>query len=136
MDYIEFPATDTVKTKAFYSQAFGWKFTDYGPDYTSFEDGRLAGGFNKELAVARRCAPRAAKSSRTPSHFPAAAGSTSRTPTATNSPSGPKNSHQGNCLRKRTSFWKSSGTSGTPYFIMAKRSTPIPNANPESRSAS
>ena len=52
MDYIEFPATDTVKTKAFYSQAFGWKFTDYGPDYTSFEEGRLAGGFNKELPVA------------------------------------------------------------------------------------
>ena len=24
---------------------FGWKFTDYGPDYTSFHDGRLGGGF-------------------------------------------------------------------------------------------
>jgi hypothetical protein len=24
---------------------FGWKFTDYGPDYTSFADGRIAGGF-------------------------------------------------------------------------------------------
>lgn len=52
IDYIEFPGTDIAKTKAFYSQAFGWKFTDYGPDYTSFEDGRLAGGFNKELPVA------------------------------------------------------------------------------------
>jgi len=51
MDYIEFPVTDIAKTKAFYAQVFGWKFTDYGPDYTSFEDGRLAGGFNKELAV-------------------------------------------------------------------------------------
>ena len=28
------------------SKAFGWKFTDYGPEYTSFEDGRLAGGFH------------------------------------------------------------------------------------------
>jgi predicted enzyme related to lactoylglutathione lyase len=48
MDYIEFPAKDLIKTKAFYEQAFGWRFTDYGPDYTSFEDGRLAGGFTKE----------------------------------------------------------------------------------------
>ncbi len=48
MDYIEFPATDIVKTKSFYEKVFAWKFTDYGPDYTSFEDGRLAGGFSKE----------------------------------------------------------------------------------------
>lgn len=53
IDYIEFPATDITRTKAFYEQAFGWKFTDYGPDYTSFEDGRLSGGFTKEGAVAR-----------------------------------------------------------------------------------
>jgi predicted enzyme related to lactoylglutathione lyase len=48
MDYIEFPATDIAKTKLFYGEVFGWKFTDYGPDYTSFEDGRLSGGFSKE----------------------------------------------------------------------------------------
>ena len=53
IDYIEFPATDVAKTKAFYQQAFGWKFTDYGPDYTSFEDGRITGGFTKEGTVAR-----------------------------------------------------------------------------------
>ena len=51
MDYIELPAKDITKTKAFYEQAFGWKFTDYGPDYTSFEDGRLAGGFTKDRHV-------------------------------------------------------------------------------------
>jgi len=45
IDYIEFPATDLAATKQFYATVFGWKFTDYGPDYTSFEDGRLAGGF-------------------------------------------------------------------------------------------
>ena len=44
IDYIEFGATDIPKTKAFYSAVFGWKFTDYGPDYSSFEDGRLSGG--------------------------------------------------------------------------------------------
>ncbi len=48
VDYIEFPALDLAATKAFYTAAFGWKFTDYGPDYTSFEDGRLAGGFEKQ----------------------------------------------------------------------------------------
>jgi uncharacterized protein len=45
MDYIEFPATDIEATKRFYGAVFGWNFTDYGPNYTSFHDGRLAGGF-------------------------------------------------------------------------------------------
>ena len=36
---------DLEAAKAFYSGAFGWKFQDWGPDYASFEDGRLAGGF-------------------------------------------------------------------------------------------
>jgi uncharacterized protein len=53
IDYIEFPAADVSKAKAFYQQAFGWKFTDYGPDYTSFEDGRITGGFTKEGKVAK-----------------------------------------------------------------------------------
>ncbi len=53
IDYLEFPATDVAKTKAFYQRVFGWKFTDYGPDYTSFEDGRIAGGFTKEGKVVR-----------------------------------------------------------------------------------
>jgi hypothetical protein len=52
VDYIEFPATDLAATKAFYIGVFGWKFTDYGPDYTSFEDGRLTGGFWKQAKVA------------------------------------------------------------------------------------
>lgn len=46
IDYIEFTATDVQGSKAFFAGAFGWKFTDYGPDYTSFEDGRLAGGIH------------------------------------------------------------------------------------------
>ncbi|UCC85025.1 MAG: VOC family protein [Gemmatimonadota bacterium] len=45
VDYIEFGVTDIGKAKRFYSEIFGWEFTDYGPDYTSFHDGRLAGGF-------------------------------------------------------------------------------------------
>ena len=45
IDYIEFPATDVAEIKRFYETVLGWKFTDYGPDYTSFSDGRLSGGF-------------------------------------------------------------------------------------------
>lgn len=47
IDYIEFNAADIAATKKFYGEVFGWKFTDYGPGYTSFEDGRLAGGFTQ-----------------------------------------------------------------------------------------
>jgi predicted enzyme related to lactoylglutathione lyase len=53
IDYIEFPATDIVATKEFYTAVFGWKFTDYGPDYTSFEDGRLSGGFEKAASISK-----------------------------------------------------------------------------------
>lgn len=45
IDYVEFPSTDLAATKAFYSAVFGWSFTEWGPDYLSFEDGRLSGGF-------------------------------------------------------------------------------------------
>ena len=48
IDYIEFPATDIEASKRFYNSVFGWNFQDYGPDYTSFHDGRIAGGFNKD----------------------------------------------------------------------------------------
>lgn len=47
IDYIELPTADTGRAKVFYSAVFGWKFQDYGTDYTSFSDGRLAGGFTK-----------------------------------------------------------------------------------------
>ena len=45
VDYIEFPVHDISKTKEFYSSILGWKFEDYGPEYTSFHDGRIGGGF-------------------------------------------------------------------------------------------
>jgi predicted enzyme related to lactoylglutathione lyase len=53
IDYIELPATNVAAAKQFYVKAFGWKFTDYGPDYTSFEDGRLSGGLRKADVVGR-----------------------------------------------------------------------------------
>ena len=45
IDYIEFKAHDLDKIKMFYSQVFGWKFTDYGPTYTSFAESGIYGGF-------------------------------------------------------------------------------------------
>ena len=45
IDYIEFSVKSVPDTKRFYRNAFGWKFEDYGPDYASFSDGRLSGGF-------------------------------------------------------------------------------------------
>lgn len=45
IDYVEFRTTDIGAMKAFYGEVFGWKMTDYGPEYTSFEDGRITGGF-------------------------------------------------------------------------------------------
>jgi len=45
MNYVEFPAKDLTATKAFFESAFGWSFTDYGPEYTAFENQGLDGGF-------------------------------------------------------------------------------------------
>src|SRR6476660_745774 len=54
IDYIELPANNIAGTKQFYGAVFGWTFEDYGPGYTSFFDGRLAGGFTTaESAPAR-----------------------------------------------------------------------------------
>lgn len=47
INYLEFTATDILKTKEFYQTAFGWTFTDYGAEYTSFSDGDFDGGFAK-----------------------------------------------------------------------------------------
>jgi uncharacterized protein len=45
IDYIELIVSDIAQSKAFYGTAFGWTFTDYGPAYCEFSDGRLTGGF-------------------------------------------------------------------------------------------
>ena len=37
IDYIEFSVLDLARAKAFYASAFGWAFTDYGPDYAGIQ---------------------------------------------------------------------------------------------------
>jgi len=47
IDYVELPAKDLDAVQSFYSQAFGWNFTDYEPEYRAFTDGKVDGGFYK-----------------------------------------------------------------------------------------
>ena len=53
LDYIELPATGATldRVKAFYSAAFSWSFTDYGPTYSAFDEG-LDGGFQADATEA------------------------------------------------------------------------------------
>ena len=47
IDYVEFPGDDFDALEAFYSAAFGWRFTDFGSEYRAFIDGSIDGGFYK-----------------------------------------------------------------------------------------
>ncbi|MEO3386083.1 VOC family protein [Mesorhizobium sp. CAU 1741] len=51
LDYLEMQAANGTidSVKAFYSAAFGWTFTDYGPSYAAFGEG-LDGGFDGSAA--------------------------------------------------------------------------------------
>lgn len=49
IDYVEIPAPDLPAAKQFYGHAFGWRFTDYGPEYVGIqrvEGEGEAGGFD------------------------------------------------------------------------------------------
>lgn len=47
INYVEFPAKDLEATKAFFTAVFDWSFVDFGPEYTSFLNAGLDGGFFK-----------------------------------------------------------------------------------------
>lgn len=52
INYIELPARNLEGTKQFFSDAFGWQFIDYGPDYIAMQNAGLDGGFYRsELVV-------------------------------------------------------------------------------------
>lgn len=51
IDYVELPGGGLPETKRFYADAFGWRFTDYGPTYAAFDEG-LEGGFQGDAAEA------------------------------------------------------------------------------------
>lgn len=56
ISYVEFAARDPAETRQFFEQVFNWQFTDYGPDYTSFSDCGLAGGFYRAPLAASAAA--------------------------------------------------------------------------------
>ena len=45
INYTEFGCRNIAAIKSFYSEAFGWTFTDYGAEYIAFNDGKNEGGF-------------------------------------------------------------------------------------------
>ena len=53
IDYVELPsATAHELTRAFYAKAFGWEFTEYGPDYSATTTGDVDIGLNGQPAEA------------------------------------------------------------------------------------
>ncbi len=59
IDYIEFGATDIEATKRFYAACFGWKFTDYGPDYVAVRRRAADRRLHHRVEARRRAAGRA-----------------------------------------------------------------------------
>lgn len=53
INYVEFPSSDLSATKLFFEKAFGWKFEDFGSEYTAFSDTGLNGGFFQSNLCAR-----------------------------------------------------------------------------------
>lgn len=53
IDYVEFTMRDLAASKRFYAAAFGWTFTDYGPDYAGITGpgGREIGGMRPGTPV-------------------------------------------------------------------------------------
>ena len=42
---IEFPSRNIEATKVSFTEIFDWSFVDYGPEYTSFSNSGIDGGF-------------------------------------------------------------------------------------------
>ncbi len=45
INYLEFPSRNLDVTKDFLQRVFGWKFVDYGAEYTAFAEAGIDGGF-------------------------------------------------------------------------------------------
>ena len=55
ISYVELPAKHVAETRDFYAKAFGWAFTDFGPDYAATTGGDVDIGINgsEDHAIAR-----------------------------------------------------------------------------------
>ena len=50
LNYLELPVADVGGVKRFYGQAFGWTFTDFGPEYAATMTGDTDVGLNGDPA--------------------------------------------------------------------------------------
>ena len=58
IDYVELPVTDLAAAERFYAEAFGWRFTSYGPAYSGIRgDGDAEVGGLRLAEEVRRGGP-------------------------------------------------------------------------------
>ena len=50
LNYVELPVQDVASTKAFFTAAFGWDFTDFGPTYAATMSGETDLGLQGDRA--------------------------------------------------------------------------------------
>jgi len=46
IDYVEFGTGKIGKSRKFFARAFGWEFTEYGPQYAAFNNAGIDGGLD------------------------------------------------------------------------------------------
>jgi len=107
LDYLEFNVAVIAAAKAFYGAAFGWRFTDYGPDYCEFDDGRMKGGFSAHAA------PRPAPQQSGRSASTTSAATTASREDSGRSRAGPSSSPRSRSTAGRVPCWSASTTPGT-----------------------
>jgi len=54
INFIEIPAAQVARSKAFYEQAFGWALTEFGPSYACTMTGDVDLGIQGDLSAAPR----------------------------------------------------------------------------------
>lgn len=48
LDYLELPSSDALKSRAFFTDAFGWTYADYGGTYAEIRGAGLLFGVNAD----------------------------------------------------------------------------------------
>jgi uncharacterized protein len=54
LNYVELPATDTAASRRFFTDAFGFSFTDFGPTYSAMTTGDVDIGLQGDAAEATK----------------------------------------------------------------------------------
>ena len=47
IDYVELSSTELDASRDFFAKAFGWEYTQYGPDYLGIDNAGLDGGLSR-----------------------------------------------------------------------------------------